>query len=466
MRAKRSTTAALVLIASAFGLTACMTLKPERTETVDAYVPDEFSATGGDADLQTRWWLAFESDQLNHLMDTAFAGNLTLEKAVARIQQAEAAARKAGAAGRIHLGATADASSRTISTPSGSTTDPNYGLGLSAAYEVDLWGRIRSSKESALASWEASKFDLQTAAITLSAELGRSYFNWLAQNEILALYQSQLAANNKKLSALETRFQTGQSSALAVLQQREQVAAAEARIPPVRALINTAGYNIAVLTGRIPGSDLGLTVEPLPQLPAQPSTGLPIALLENRPDLQSARLALESSDWTVSQARAARLPSIALSANASTDSGNIDQLFDDWSTNLAANLIAPIIDGGARQAEVDRAMAVSREKIAAYRLSVLEAIQDTEDALSSEQHQRDYVEALARQYTAARTTESESIRRYQHGMLPYLDALIAIVSRETLEITHVQAKAILLGDRIQLYRALGGDWTFILETHS
>ncbi len=466
MKAKRSTTATLVLIASAFGLSACITMKPERSDTLDAYVPDQFSAQAGEADLQTRWWQAFESAQLNHLMDLAFAGNLTLEKAAARLQQAEASARKAGAAGKIQLGAGADASSRYTSTAGGSTTDPSYGLGVSASYEVDLWGRLRSAEQSALASWEASKFDLETAAITLSAELGLSYFNWLAQNEVLSLFESQLEANNKKLTALKTRFQTGQSSALAVLQQREQVAASEARLPPVRAQIEIAEHTIAVLTGRIPGTELGLTVEPLPQLPAQPATGLPIALLENRPDLQSARLNLESSDWSVSQARAARLPSISLSANASTSSSDIDQLFDDWSTNLAANLVAPLLDGGSRQAEVDRTQAVSREKIAAYRLSVLEAIQDTEDALSAEMHQDDYVEALARQYAAALLTESESIRRYQHGMLPYLDALIAIVSRQALEITHVQAKAILLADRIQLYRALGGDWTFILETHS
>ena len=88
---------------------------------------------------------------------------------------------------------------------------------------------------------------------------------------------------------------------------------------------------------------------------------------------------------------------------------------------------------------------------------------ETEDALSGERHQADYVEALGRQYAAAQKSEAESIRRYQRGILPFLDALTAIVLRENLEINYVQARADLLANRVQLYRALGGDWTFILE---
>jgi outer membrane protein TolC len=198
-------------------------------------------------------------------------------------------------------------------------------------------------------------------------------------------------------------------------------------------------------------------------LPPQPAAGLPVNLLENRPDIQAARLSLESADWTVGAARAARLPTLSLSGSIYTSEEKIENLFDDWISNLAASLVAPLLDGGARKAEVDRTLAVSRERIAAYRLSVLEAVQETEDALSSEQHQADYVEAIAKQYEAAKNSEAESIRRYQRGILPFLDTLTAIVARESLEITHVQAKADLLGDRIQLYRALGGNWTFMLE---
>lgn len=459
-------TLTIIIASTAVLLVSCTMLKPERDNVLEGYTPETFSRPAGPAERQVQWWKSFGSAQLDHLMAEAFAGSLTLEQSFARLEQAEAAARKAGAAGKVQLDGRGSTSSRyqsNFNNTGNSRTDPDFTLGLYASYELDLWGRIKSSTQAAQATYEASRFDVQTAGISLAAELARSYFTWQAEFEALRLYESQLASNRNKLTALERRYKTGLATALAVLQQRQQVAANEARIPPVRARIKAIENAITVLIGKIPGTDLGLEPEPLPDLPPLPNAGLPADLLENRPDLQAARLKLESADWSVGAARAALLPSISLTGNITTSGEQIDQLFDDWASNLAAGLLAPILDGGARSAEVDRTLAVSRERIAAYRLAVLQAIQDTEDALSNEKHQADYVAAVAKQYDAARKSESESLRRYQRGILEFLDALTAVVARENLEIIHLQARADLISDRIQLYRALGGDWTFLLE---
>ncbi|MDF7807695.1 efflux transporter outer membrane subunit [Pontiellaceae bacterium B12219] len=445
-------------------LTSCTTLEPKHENVVAGQIPEHFSKTSGNIPLKTAWWEAFNSETLNRLMNEAFSGNLTLQEAAARLEQAEATATISGAAGKLQLNAQASTSSKYNAYANApNSTTPAKTLGLYASYEVDLWGRLKSSEQAALANWEATKFDLQTVAISLSAELANSYFTWLTQTEALSIYESQLQSSLNKLSAMELRYATGQATTLDLLQQRQQVASAEAKLPPVRAAISTAENQIAVLTGKIPGTDLQLTPEPLPSLPPQPAAGLPVALLENRPDLQAARLALESADWSVGAARAARLPTLSLSGNAYTTAENVDDLFDDWVSNLAASILAPLLDGGARKGEVDRTMAVSREKIAAYRQAVLEAVQETENALSDEAHQADYVQALAKQYAAAQKSEAESILRYQRGILSYFDTLAAIVLRESLQITYLQAQADLLADRIQLYRSLGGDWTFILE---
>jgi len=444
-------------------LSSCVSFKPDRdAELLKEQTPDQFANESGSGEMEIHWWETFGSDQLNRLMDEAFAGSLPLEQAYARLEQAEATARKSGADGKLQLDARGSASS-TYSSVTEEFSDPLYSAGLYASYEVDLWGRIRSSERAELAKWKASEFDLQTSAMTLSAQLTQSYFKWLAGNETLVLYKSQLKSNRNKLNAVERRYKAGQATSLAVLQQRQQVASSEARIPPVLANIQTYEYEIAVFIGQVPGTDLQLVSEPLPTLPPRPEAGLPIALLENRPDIQAARLQLESADWSVSEARAARLPTLSLTGNIRDSDTEIEDLFDNWASSLAASLAAPLLDGGRRRAEVDRTLAVSREKIAAYRLAVLEAIQETEGALNSESHQVEYVEAVKKQHEASKKTEAESIRRYQRGILPFLDALTAIVSREALEITHVQARADLLADRIQLYRSLGGDWTFILE---
>ncbi|MDF3127622.1 efflux transporter outer membrane subunit [Kiritimatiellaeota bacterium B1221] len=441
------------------GMTACTTFEPERGNVVEAQIPEAFGSASGSVELQAAWWKSFASPQLNQLMDKAFAGNLTLEQAVARLQQSAAAARLAGAEGGIQLDGDLDYAA----TRSDGATARTASLGLTAGYELDLWGRIASTENAALATWEATSFDLQTAAMTLSAEVATQYFTWLTQKETLAVYESQQQSNLKKLQAIERRYHSGQSTVLDLLQQRQLVAADEAKLPPVRAQIQNTENAIALLLGQIPGQGLGLEVEDLPALPPQPSAGLPVNLLENRPDIQSARLALVSSDWSVGAARAARLPTLSLRGSVYTNGEGFEDLFDDWVSNLAANLLAPLMDGGARKTEVERTLAVSRERIAAYRLSVLEAIGEVEDALSNEKFQAAYLAALQKQYVAAQKSEAESIRRYQRGIITYLDTLTAIVAREDLEITMVNARMDLLSTRIQLYRSLGGDWSTLPE---
>ena len=463
MKTKQISTSTACMLALLLA-SSCMTMEPKREDVLDKYTPEKFSTDNGITKLQTKWWHAFESAQLNRLMDESFSGNLTLEQAAARIEQYEATARKSGATSKLELDLTASGSSKHYDYKDiANTSTTANDIGLYASYELDMWGRLKSTQKVALANWESSKFDMQTAAMTLSAELADSYLVWLAQTKALAIYESQLKSNRNMLKAIERRYKTGQATKLDLLQQRQKVAAAETTLPPVRTLINASENKIAVLIGKIPGTDLKLTQEPIPTLPPQPSTGLPISLLENRPDIQAARLNLESADWAVSASRAARLPTISLSGNVSTSSEKIADLFDDWASNLAANLLAPLLDGGLRKAEIDRTMAVSREKIAAYRLTVLEAIQETENALNGEIYQAEYVKSLAKQYTASQKSETESIHRYQRGILAYTDTLTVIVSRESLEIKYLQAQTDLLSNRIQLYRSLGGDWTFIME---
>ena len=455
--------AGLVLVLSC---SSCLTLKPEREQVLAEYNLEAFRSKGGETPMSVQWWEVFGSAQLNELMGQAFAGSLTLEQAMARLDQAAALARKSGADAFVHLNAQGESASRYERGGEDDSTTFVRSVGLYASYEVDLWGRVRSARNAADATWKASAFDVQTAAMSLSAELATTYFNWLTENERLRIYESQLVANQNKLQALELRFETGQATALDVLQQRQLVAGAEAKLPPVRRAIQVDENRIAILIGRVPGQVVELAVEPLPALPAKPATGLPLELLENRPDIQSARLSLEAADWNIGAARAARLPTLSLTGSVRSDSEHFDELFDSWISNLAAGLLAPLLDGGSRRGEVDRTMAVAREAIASYRLTVLTAVEETENALVTEQEQLAYVAALGRQYAAAQNSERESIRRYQFGILPYLDAVTAIVSRQNLEVSQLQARTDLLNNRIQLYRALGGDWTFILEKKS
>jgi len=448
------------------GCTACTSLWGPAGRAQDA-LPEAYRAANAGDVLTSDWWAAFGDEQLNALMETTRAGNLTLEQAAARLRQAEASAVKSGAARFPSLigsgeGKTAYTGSRDISTV---TTD-TYKLGLSASYELDLWGRVASGHRAALSSLEASRFDLQTSAMTVSAQTVLTYYRWQQLNARLTLRNEQLVARRKMLSVIEERFKTSQADALDVLRQREQVAAAEAAIPPVKDSLQAAGNALAVLTGRPPQTDLGLVVKPLPELPPRPAAGLPADLLAMRPDLQAAWAELEQSDWNVRAAQAARLPAITLTGSISTSDEDVDNLFDNWVGNLAGGLAMPLIDGGSRRAEVRRTKAVSDERIAAYRAAVYDALTEVEDALSTEQNQQEKLAALVRQSGFSQATADEATRRYTRGLETYYDALNSRTSCQAQQLSELTARIDLVAARVQLCRVLGGNWESFMENYN
>lgn len=429
-------------------------------------VPSSYQAAKPGTMAPDAWWQAFDDAQLNGLIGRALGGNLSIEQAATRLRQAEASAVKSGAARFPSLNGTAGASTKYTHTDGLKTSNADrWSLGLAASYELDLWGRVASGRRAALRTMEASRFDLETAAMTIAGKTATMYFYWQQQQTKLSILTRQLESNRKMLSVVEKRFQTAQASAVDVLQQRQKVAASEALIPPVQAAVSEAEHALAILVGQPPQTDLNLTVQPFAELPTMPEAGLPADLLVRRPDLQAAWSRLEAADWNVRAAQADRLPAITLTGSATYGADTTDALFQNWVMNLAAGLTAPLIDGGSRRAEVALKKAVADEKVAAYRETVIGALGEVEDALAAETHQRDYLEAILRQSTAAQLTAEESFRRYTRGLNSYFEALSTESTRQSLEVTVLQAEYDLRADRVQLYRVLGGDWHSILETY-
>ncbi|MFA5687550.1 MAG: TolC family protein [Kiritimatiellales bacterium] len=443
--------------------TSCALL-PKKERAAPDDLPDAWRAESAGIATTNEWWKAFGDEQLNRLMERALGNNLTIEQAAARLRQAEAAAVKSGAARFPSADGSARAGSEYRHTDrAGTVTTDDYQLGLSASYEVDLWGRVASTRRAALYDLKASRFDLETAAMTIAAQTAGTYFEWQYLQCRLAVLKEQLKTNRQMLSVVEKRFETSQSSSLDIFQQRRQVFSAAAALQPVKAALSAAGNALAVLIGEMPQTELNLTVLPLPAIPAWPDAGIPAVLLERRPDLQAKWALLESADHTVRAARADRLPAITLTASASYRDDSMNGLFDNWVKNLAAGVTAPLIDGGRRRAEVRRVKAVVDERAAAYRAAVLSAFGEVENALTAEKYQQEYVAKIRRQYGAAESAAEEAYRRYTRGLESYFDALTMETIRQNLEVTVLAAEYELLTDRIQLYRVLGGDWGEILK---
>ena len=505
-------------------LASCARFDPPERTLADAQVPEAFTMYGPVESAPDTWWEGFNSEELNRLVTEALAGNLSLAQAVARIEQAGAVVRQAGAPLRPTLsygadtalsrrrteigggesavdaatrrlnalnsllgaatGATgttggtgvtggpllsaAQAASRgrdaveTLLAPSPDTaitvdTD-SYGLGLTAGYEVDLWGRIRSGEAAAIASLEATREDAHAVMHTIAGQVALTWLDLLEVAQVLDVVRSQLEANKTNLGLIELRYRNGLATLLDIYQQRQAVAETESAIPLLEARYDLLKHTLAILLGRAPRDDLGLTETRFAAPGGLPDYGIPAGLLARRPDVRAAGLRLRSADWQVAVARADRLPRLQLTASLSTDAEALDSLLDNWFAQLAASVTGPIFDGGRRKAEVERTRAVVDERLAAYRLAVLESVAEVEDALVLIDRQQVFIQALDTQLEAARNSHREALGRYRKGLTDYLPVLTALRNLQGLERDVVEAAHDLLVYRVQLHLALGGGW--------
>jgi len=440
-------------------MSGCALYEPNRREPEKNLLPSAFTVPPNQWDPARRWWETFDDPQLTALIEEALGQNLSLQQSWARLRQAQALAVKSGAALYPDLTLGAGASSERRRTTTATDTVERYSLGLSSSYEIDLWGRIRSERQAARLSAMASREDLNTAAITLSANVAVRWIGIISQRMQKQLLVQQLEANQILQELVELRFRKSLASALDVFQQRQLVEQSRAQLPLVEQAERQLLNELALLLGRTSFS--------LPQIQAQsievpsdlPTAGIPAQLLTDRPDIRAAMQRLEAADWNVAAAKADRLPQINLSAAAAYQADELSLLFDNWIIDLAANMTAPLFDGRRRTAEIQRLQAVVAENLAAYRETILTAIREVEDELINEVKLREHLKGLEAQLNAAKSALNEARRRYRNGLIDYLPVLTQLLAVQTLERTQIQRKADVLTARVNLYRSLGGTWT-------
>ncbi len=462
MRLRR--TVACILALAAAGVISCRR-EPRRTAS-PVEVPAGFSVPGG-GPAPARWWTSFGDGQLEALEKRALAGNLNLKVAWDRLAQAEATARKSGAALWPEVTAGGGASRTRSVQRSGaaamvSTSDVTYSsrftLNAAASYELDLWGRVRAGKHAATADAAASREDVDAAAMSLSAEVARAWYRLVKTRAELDLLARQAKVNRDFLKLTELRFKQGQGSAVDVLQQRQEVKVTAGATTLARQRGQVLEHQLAVLLGEPPRAPVAGRRRALPALPELPATGLPAELLRRRPDVRAAHLRLAAADRRVAVAVADRFPRLSLSARAETESAKLRDLFDNWLASMAANLLAPVFDAGRRKAEVQRARAASSERLHGYGQTVLDALKEVEDALVRERRGAEYLANIEERLKLARRLVARTRERYANGATDYLPVLIALGALHNLERAELEARLTLIEQRIGLYRALGGSW--------
>lgn len=434
-------------------LAACDTPAPRAVEP-RAELPVAFSGTGA-AVQPERWWQQFDDADLSALVEAALDGNPGLAQSWDRLRQARAAL-------RVERADELPAIDGNIQARNRFTEDANlgddYSAGVVASYELDLWGRVRAGSAAARADLRAREADVLTAAITLSANVAEAWYALVEQRALRDLRRAQIAVNEQVLDLTEFRFRQGLAAAADVLRQRQLVEQRRGEVLDNLAEIAVRRNALATLTGRAPGQREIPARARFAALPPLPATGLPLALINRRPDVQAAFRRVEAADARVAVAIAEQYPRIDLSASFDTTALRADDLFSTWLASLVTRVTSPIFDAGRRAAEVERRRALLSEELNAYEDAVLQALREVEDALVRERRQREKLASLIRQRDLSDQVVERLTDRYTQGAEDFLDVLNALITQQDVARQVIVARRQLQGFRIDLARALAGGW--------
>jgi multidrug efflux system outer membrane protein len=413
--------------------------------------------------FEAAWWEQFKDPVLDDLIERALTADLDLKIALARVEEARAFS---GAARRQRWpGVTAEIS-RTESKQQQPlfTTDridsESYGAGFATIWELDLFGRVRRGVEAAGAEADAAVADLRDAQVLVAAEVARNYVELRGAQKRLAVARTNLGYQQDTLELTRVRLELGRGSELDVASAEARRAATEATIPPLVAAEIVAANRLAVLLGERPGA---LTAELAFREVAPHVTTLavdsPAALLQRRPDIRAAERALAAATARIGVARADLFPRLTLSGFLGFVAGDADQLGESASRAWS---VSPVLSWAGFErgtyANVLVAEARAQGALAAYEVTVLRALEETENAFATYGSHRERLESVVDQATASRTAAELARIQYREGALDFLRLLDAERTLLQAEDEVAAAEANLNASVVLIYKALGGGW--------
>ena len=417
----------------------------------------EAFSLSGDEEVPAKWWLSFQDPLLDVLVDSALRSNLSLRNVWYQLQEAGALVGIAGSSrwpqlsGEIQSG---------ISVPEPDFVGgENTQVSLRASYEVDVWGRIRYSLHAEQYRFQATYYDLRTAAISLSAEITLAYFRLKATSVQLRLIEEQLETNEQVLALIRARFAGGMVRGVDILRQEQLIENTREQKIEMEIQQELLKNQLAILLSQPAGDNFRNAVnvaDTLPALPPLPSTGIPMELINRRPDVLSAYYQLQSSDRELASAISNKYPRLNVSITTAVRSNTFEGLLKSQAGSLAASLLAPIFYGHRLKEDVNRAEAVRQQLTSLYGQTVLTAFQEVENNLMQEVKLTEQVEVMEEQLRLATESLGQLRIEYLHGSIAYIDILTTLTQQQQLRRELVEARMSLIETRIGLYRALAG----------
>jgi multidrug efflux system outer membrane protein len=456
--------AALAVVATSAG---CILTKDLPDPALE--IPSGYNAarlTGRDAPPTLDWWRGFRSSELTTLMQEAQTVNLDIAAATARIIQADAQARIAGAALLPTLNANgSEAYSRTSGSSAsglsiGGREVVNYTSSISSAYEIDFWGKNRDLALAAEELSTANRFDRDVVALTTLASVANAYFQVLASQDRIRTATGNIASATRILDAIRQRFKAGTGTDLDVAQQEAVLANQRASVPPLRQTLAQNINALATLVSRPPES-VKITGGSLDQIiPPRVTPGLPSELLTQRPDIRRQEAQLASATANVGNARAQFFPSITLTGQGGYQSSALAQLFQPHAAffNLVGGVTQPVFDGGRILGNFEFTKARQDELLQTYRKTVVSAFADVDNALVAIRQTTERLRLQREVVAASRRAFELSEQQLRAGTADIVTVLNTQLTLFQAEDVLWQAQLARLLAFVSLYQALGGGW--------
>jgi len=459
-----------LIAALALAMSGCM-VGPDYVRP-DAPVPVAYKEAPGwkvaqpsDDAPRGNWWQAYGDPELDALVAQVDISNQTVKAAEARMREALAATQgtraalfpvvnASGAALRTSHGT---GSSSSANTQSG--VNNSYNVGLSASWEIDLWGGIRRSVEASEDTTQASAADLANAKLSAQALLAQDYLLLRVQDAQIELLRDTVASYERSLQLTRNQYAAGVVARIDVAQAESQLKSTQAQVVDATLTRAQLEHAIAVLVGK-PPAELAIVAKPFVAVFPDIPLAVPSTLLERRPDIAAAERRAASANAQIGVAQAAFFPALTLSAGGGLQNSLIGSLIAlpsrYWS--LGAALAQPIFDAGLRSAQKAQAVATYDETVANYRATVLASFQDVEDNLAALDLLAQEASLQQEAVKAAQQSAAIAVNQYKAGTANYLAVVVLQASALNSERTALGIQARRLAASVGLVKALGGGW--------
>ncbi len=443
-------------------MSACVT-KPESqlvSNTEALVLPKRYDATAYPKPRIVSGLLQLFSDpRLEKWVNLALEGNPDLKLTAARLEEAGFNTRKAYALSLPNFALRGEGNRARAKVAGNSNISNRYSTGLDVNWELDVWGRISSGISAAAADQEAVNADYAAAKQSISAQTMQSYFDLVAADKLLALYNRRLSSFQKSYQLVDRRFSLGTANLGDSDLAKTDLENTRAQVAQRKDIRDQVSRQLSALTGGYPDRSAVKTSFGWPTLRNGVNSGIPSDLLKNRPDVDAAYHRIRAADSKVTVAHRDLFPRFTLTATGGNETSSLSRLINSnislWS--LTSRITGPIFEGGNRRAELGAANARAKQAYANYQSTVINALREVENALGSERYLLGQETALQNALAAARRAENRIRRNYEAGLGNVLSLLESQRRSFNTEESLINTRALRYKNRVTLALALGTD---------